>query len=172
MYLYHINFSFRLSCLILNDNGIESIELGNKVQGSFQFYTCLYLLHFLLLLFESDSKTSFVPINLPFNTTFNVINVIFCLDGQAGKFLFPVLQSLSLSRNKISQVRKCKLFFLFCFIIKLCSQLTQFLGNNIQWKLDIIKGQGTDKIIFFAVTRFGYKKKYPGSFSYILLFLG
>ncbi|XP_073257799.1 tubulin-specific chaperone E-like [Porites lutea] len=48
----------RLSCLILNDNGIESIELGNKVQ-----------------------------------------------DGQVDKLLFPVLQSLSLSRNKISQIQ-------------------------------------------------------------------
>ncbi|CAH3162341.1 unnamed protein product [Porites evermanni] len=47
-----------LNCLILNDNGIESIELGNKVQ-----------------------------------------------DGQADKLLFPVLQSLSLSRNKISQIQ-------------------------------------------------------------------
>ena len=66
MYLYHINFSFRLNCLILNDNGIESIELGNKVQGLFQFYTSLHLLHCLLLLLllliiiiESDLKTFF-----------------------------------------------------------------------------------------------------------------
>ena len=50
MYLYHINFSFRLNCLILNDNGIESIDLGNKVQGLFQFYTSLLLLLLLLLL--------------------------------------------------------------------------------------------------------------------------
>ena len=50
MYLYHINFPFRLNCLILNDNGIESIELGNKVQGLFQFYTSLLLLILLLLL--------------------------------------------------------------------------------------------------------------------------
>ena len=50
MYLYHINFSFRLNCLILNDNGIESIELGNKVQGLFQFYTSLLLLLLLILL--------------------------------------------------------------------------------------------------------------------------
>ena len=68
MYLYHINFSFRLNCLILNDNGIESIELGNKVQGLFQFYTSLHLLHFLLLLLlliiiiESDLKTFFCSI--------------------------------------------------------------------------------------------------------------
>ena len=69
MYLYHFTFSFRLNCLILNDNGIESIELGNKVQGLFQFYTSLRLLHFLLLLLlllllliiiiESDLKTFF-----------------------------------------------------------------------------------------------------------------
>ena len=50
MYLYHINFSFRLNCLILNDNGIESIELGNKVQGLFQFYTSLLLILLRLLL--------------------------------------------------------------------------------------------------------------------------
>ena len=50
MYLYHINFSFRLNCLILNDNGIESIELGNKVQGLFQFYTSLLIILPLLLL--------------------------------------------------------------------------------------------------------------------------
>ena len=50
MYLYHINFSFRLNCLILNDNGIESIELGNKVQGLFQFYTSLLLLCLLLII--------------------------------------------------------------------------------------------------------------------------
>ena len=74
MYLYHINFSFRLNCLILNDNGIESIELGNKVQGLFQFYTSLHLLHCLLLLvlllliiiiiiiIESDLKTFFCSI--------------------------------------------------------------------------------------------------------------
>ena len=72
MYLYHINFSFRLNCLILNDNGIESIELGNKVQGLFQFYTSLHLLHCLLLLLlllllliiiiESDLKTFFCSI--------------------------------------------------------------------------------------------------------------
>ena len=50
MYLYHINFSFRLNCLILNDNGIESIELGNKVQGLFQFYTSLLILLLLIII--------------------------------------------------------------------------------------------------------------------------
>ena len=50
MYLYHINFSFRLNCLILNDNGIESIDLGNKVQGLFQFYTSLLLLLLLIII--------------------------------------------------------------------------------------------------------------------------
>ena len=50
MYLYHINFSFRLNCLILNDNGIESIELGNKVQGLFQFCTSLLILLLLLII--------------------------------------------------------------------------------------------------------------------------
>ena len=50
MYLYHINFSFRLNCLILNDNGIESIELGNKVQGLFQFYTSLLIILLLLII--------------------------------------------------------------------------------------------------------------------------
>ena len=64
MYLYHINFSFRLNCLILNDNGIESIELGNKVQGLFQFYTSRHPLHFLIIIIiiiiiESDLKTFF-----------------------------------------------------------------------------------------------------------------
>ena len=57
MYLYHINFSFRLNCLILNDNGIESIELGNKVQGLFQFYTSLLILLLLIIIIiiiESD----------------------------------------------------------------------------------------------------------------------
>ena len=91
-------------------------------------------------------KLSFVPINLLLNTAFNVINVIFCLDGQADKLLFPVLQSLSLGRNKISQVRKCKVFFQFWFD----HHPIVFLENNIQWKLDITKGQGTGKI------RFGY----------------
>ena len=55
MYLYHINFSFRLNCLILNDNGIESIDLGNKVQGLFQFYTSLLLLLLIIIIIiESD----------------------------------------------------------------------------------------------------------------------
>jgi len=65
LHVYHINFSFRLNCLILNDNGIESIELGNKVQGLFQFYTYLHLLHVLIIIIiiiiiiESDLKTFF-----------------------------------------------------------------------------------------------------------------
>ena len=73
MYLYHINFSFRLNCLILNDNGIESIELGNKVQGLFQFYISLsYLLHFLLclLLLRVVIKVS---VNENFSTLFDFV---------------------------------------------------------------------------------------------------
>ena len=69
--LYYFDFYFRLNCLILNDNGIESIELGNEVQGLFQFYTSLHLLLLLLFLpliinfIESDlKKLSFLPVNL------------------------------------------------------------------------------------------------------------
>ena len=93
--------------------------------------------------------------------------MIFCLDGQADKLLFPVLQSLFLSRNKISQVRKCKVFSLYWFIIKLCSWLMQYF-----WKYSgrLIKQRAKGLAKLFV--RFNKVWLYPGSFPYILLFLG